>query len=56
MKLFIAALGDVLLTPSSSFVFFSRVAAHLAGNLIHVLSPPLKAKSTMNLSLHFSLA
>ena len=56
MKLFIAALGGVLLKPSSPFVFFPRVAAPLSGNLIHALSLPLKAKSPMNLSLHFSLS
>ena len=56
IKWFIAVLSDVVLKPSPTFAFLPKYGVPWWDNLIKVLSPTLKAKSTMDESLDFSLS
>lgn len=54
IKGFKAILSDGLLKPSPPFVLFPQCALPLLDNLMNVLSPPFKAKRSMNENLGFS--
>ena len=56
IKCLLAVLTDVLLKLSPTFVFFLQNVVTLLDNPMKVFSSPLKANSTMDRSLDFSLS